>query len=145
MDWTLVMGAAPPLLFAAGSAWIFVDSRRSRRALEAGISALEVTTDRIIGDRDAEIDQLREALRFARGARLQMQIEELKFDALGEPRTRYVRVTLNRSHCVMRPSEGDCYIEEARNAGDPDWERYIVRDVWLSEREFDALPEHTGF
>lgn len=28
---------------------------------------------------------------------------------------------------------------------DPDWERYIVRDVWLSEREFEDLPEHDGF
>ena len=70
---------------------------------------------------------------------LMVQIDGLKFDALGEPRTRYVRVTLNGSHCVMHPSEGDCYIEEARNAGDPDWERYIVRDVWLSEREFEDL------
>ena len=73
------------------------------------------------------------------------QPEGLKFDAFGEPRTRYVRVTLNRSQCVMRPSEGDCDIEEARNAGDPDWERYSVRDVWLSEREFEDLPEFDGF
>jgi hypothetical protein len=73
------------------------------------------------------------------------QPEGLKFDAFGEPRTRYVRVTLSRSHCVMHPSEGDCYVEDARNAGDPDWERYIVRDVWLSEREFEDLPEHDGF
>lgn len=73
------------------------------------------------------------------------QPEGLKFDAFGEPRTRYVRVTLNGSHCVMHPSEGDCYVEDARNAGDPDWERYIVRDVWLSEREFEDLPEHNGF
>jgi hypothetical protein len=73
------------------------------------------------------------------------QPEGLKFDAFGEPRTRYVRVTLNRSHCVMHPSDGDCYVEDARNAGDPDWERYIVRDVWLSEREFEDLPEHDGF
>lgn len=73
------------------------------------------------------------------------QPEGLKFDAFGEPRTRHVRVTLNRSHCVMHPSEGDCYVQDARDAGDPDWERYIVRDVWLSEREFDDLPEHDAF
>ncbi len=76
---------------------------------------------------------------------LMVQIEGLKFDALGKPRTRYVRVTLNGSHCVMLPSEGDCYVETARNDGGPDWERYIVRDVWLSEREFDDLPEFDGF
>lgn len=73
------------------------------------------------------------------------QPEGLGFDAFGEPRTRYVRVTLNRNHCVMHPSEGDCYVQDARDAGDPDWERYIVRDVWLSEREFEDLPEHDGF
>ena len=77
--------------------------------------------------------------------RQKVQIYGLMFDALGGPRTRYVRVTLSGSHCVMHPSEGDCYIEDARNAGDPDWERYIVRDVWLSEREFEDLPEFDGF
>jgi ATP-dependent Clp protease ATP-binding subunit ClpB len=30
-----------------------------------------------------------------------------------------------------------------REAGDES--EYIVRDVWLSEREFDDLPEHAGF
>lgn len=77
--------------------------------------------------------------------RMKVQLEGMMFDALGEPRTRYVRVTLNGGHCVMHPSEGDCYVEDARNAGDPDWDRYVVRDVWLSEREFDDLPEHAGF
>lgn len=88
---------------------------------------------------------LNDQLGAASGASELCQPEGLKFDAFGEPRTRYVRVTLNRSHCVMHPSEGDCYVEDARNAGDPDWERYVVRDVWLSEREFEDLPEHTGF
>ena len=77
-------------------------------------------------------------------ARQAVKINGLMFDALGEPRTRYVRVTLDGIHCVMHPSEGDCYVEDSRNAGDPDWERYIVRDVWLSEREFDSLPEFDG-
>jgi hypothetical protein len=73
------------------------------------------------------------------------QPEGLKFDAFGAPRTRYVRVSLSRSHCVMEPSEGDCYVQEARDGGDPDWERYIVTDVYLSRREFEDLPEHNGF
>ena len=76
---------------------------------------------------------------------MKCQPEGLKFDAFGEPRTRYVRVTLNGSHCVMHPSEGDCYVQDARDSGDPDWERYVVTDVWLSEREFKDLPEHDGF
>jgi hypothetical protein len=69
----------------------------------------------------------------------------LMFDARGEPRTRYVRVSLNGSICVMHPNEGDCYVQDARDAGDPNWERYIVRDVWLSEREFEDLPKFNGF
>lgn len=78
-------------------------------------------------------------------ANAMVQVEGLRFDALGEPRRRYVRVTLNGSHCVMPPAEGDSYIEAARNDGDPDWDRYIVRDVYLSEREFEDLPEFEGF
>jgi hypothetical protein len=77
--------------------------------------------------------------------RMQCLINGMQFDALGQPRTRYVRVSLDGNHCVMYPSEGDCYMQEARDAGDPDWKRYIVRDVWLSEREFEDLPEHDGF
>jgi hypothetical protein len=67
----------------------------------------------------------------------------LPFDAFGEPRTRYVRVTLDGNHCVMHPVEGDRFIEEARANGDES--AYVVADVYLSEREFDDLPEHDGF
>ena len=71
------------------------------------------------------------------------QPDGLKFDAFGEPRTRYVRVSLENDHCVMHPSEGDSYLKDAREWGDES--PYVVRDVWLSEREFDDLPEHNGF
>ena len=67
----------------------------------------------------------------------------LMFDALGEPRTRHVRVTLDGSHCVMTPIDGDRYVQDARDAGDES--PYVVADVWLSEREFEDLPEHDGF
>lgn len=67
----------------------------------------------------------------------------LMFDAFGEPRTRYVRVTLNGSHCVMHPSEGDRYVQDARDAGDES--EYTVADVYLSDREFEDLPEFDGF
>lgn len=73
------------------------------------------------------------------------QINGLMFDALGEPRTRYVRVTLDGSHCVLDAREGDRYVADARAAGDDAADRYVVRDVYLSEREFDALPEFDGF
>jgi hypothetical protein len=67
----------------------------------------------------------------------------LLFDAFGEPRTRYVRVSLDGNHCVMHPSEGDRYLQDARDNGDES--AYVVADVYLSEREFDDLPEHDGF
>ena len=65
------------------------------------------------------------------------------FDALGEPRTRHVRVTLEGNHCVMRAINGDSYLKEARADGDES--AYVVSDVYLSEREFEDLPEHDGF
>ena len=65
------------------------------------------------------------------------------FVAFGDPRERYVRVTLDGSHCVMHRSEGDRYVQDARAAGDDS--EYVVIDVYLSEREFDDLPEHDGF
>ena len=67
----------------------------------------------------------------------------LMFDAFGETRTRYVRVTLDGSHCVMHPSEGDTYLADAKASGDES--AYTVADVYLSEREFDDLGEFDGF
>lgn len=69
--------------------------------------------------------------------------EVFMFDAAGEPRQRYVRVSLDGAWCVMHPSEGDTYLADAK-ANDDDSE-YVVSDVYLSEREFDALPEFDGF
>lgn len=71
------------------------------------------------------------------------QPEGLMFDALGEPRTRYVRVSLDGSHCVMRASEGDTYIEDAKQ--NDDHSSYVLADIYLSEREFYDLPEFDGF
>ena len=65
------------------------------------------------------------------------------FDAFGEPRKRYVRVSLGCNHCIMYPIEGDTYLKDARDNGDDS--QYVVADVYLSEREFDDLPEHNGF
>jgi hypothetical protein len=67
----------------------------------------------------------------------------LPFDAFGEPRVRYVRVSLDGNHCVMHPSEGDTYLKDARDGGDES--PYVIADVYLSEREFEDLPEHEGF
>jgi hypothetical protein len=61
------------------------------------------------------------------------------FDALGEPRKRYVRITLDGSHCIDRPDA------VADVIGDDDPQNYTLTDVYLSEREFDDLPEFDGF
>ena len=75
--------------------------------------------------------------------RQKCQINGLMFDALGEPRTRHVRVTLDGNNCVMTPVDGDRYVQDARDAGDDT--DYEVADVYLSDREFEDLPEHDGF
>lgn len=62
------------------------------------------------------------------------------FDALGEPRNRYVRVILDGTTMCLHPSELDYFIEsESPDAS------YVLKDVYLSEREFDDLPEFDGF
>ncbi len=118
-------------------------ARRLRREQSAGFRALDMK-ERHGGDW-RPVEHGFEPAPAAQPAPEACQPNGLMFDAYGEPRTRYVRVTLNGTHCVMHPSEGDCYVQDARNAGDPDWERYIVRDVYLSEREFEDLGEFNGW
>ncbi len=67
----------------------------------------------------------------------------IMFDALGEPRMRYVRITLEGSHLVLTPIEAHAYMADARAGGD--LSDYLVRDVYLSEREAEDLPELNGF
>jgi hypothetical protein len=63
------------------------------------------------------------------------------FDAFGEQRVRYIRVVANGSTCICDEVNVREYKEdEARNPGS-----YVFEDVWLSEREFDDLPEFDGF
>ena len=65
------------------------------------------------------------------------------FDALGEPRVRYVRVTLDGHHCLVRPEDVADYT--AQGSLLEDQPPYILTDTYLSEREFDDLPEFDGF
>ena len=67
----------------------------------------------------------------------------LRFDALGEPRKRFVRISLDGSHMVVSPQECDAYMQDAKASDDRS--EYVVTDVWLSDREFDDLPEFEGF
>lgn len=71
------------------------------------------------------------------------QPDGLMFDALGAPRVRYVRVSLDRSHCVMTVAEAEQYKRDCLEHGDKS--AYTYTDTYLSEREFNDLPEHDGF
>jgi hypothetical protein len=67
----------------------------------------------------------------------------LMFDAFGEPRVRYVRVSFDGAHCVMTPAEADAHMADAK--ANDDQSSYVLTDVYLSEREAEDLPEFDGF
>jgi hypothetical protein len=75
-----------------------------------------------------EIERLRDALR------------RVMFDALGEPRTAYERLTLDGAHMVLTTAEAEAYL-----ATEPLETTYLRTTVYLSEREFEDLPEFDGF
>jgi hypothetical protein len=62
------------------------------------------------------------------------------FDYLGNPRTRYTRVSLDGAHLILDDVQ---LAEHKANATDPD--EYTYSDVYLSQEEADALPEFDGF
>ena len=64
-------------------------------------------------------------------------------DAIGAPRIRYVRVSHNGAHEIMTPAQAECFIQESQISGDET--PYILTETYLSEREFDDLPELEGF
>lgn len=68
------------------------------------------------------------------------QPEGLMFDAFGNPRVRYVRVTLDGAHLILHPDE-----LEAWKANEENPDQFTFTDVYLSEEEADALPEFDGF
>lgn len=61
------------------------------------------------------------------------------FDALGEPRKRYVRITHDGAHCIVQPDD----VKDMVDSEKP--EDYTLTDTYLSEREFEDLPEFDGF
>jgi len=68
------------------------------------------------------------------------QSNGLMFDKHGNPRKQYVRISLDGTHCVMKP-------QEVRKFHETDGEdtNYMTKDVYLSEQEFNELLEFTGF
>lgn len=69
------------------------------------------------------------------------QPEGLMFDAFGNPRVRYVRIHYDGSFLVLPPKEAESYMADIGSDGTD----YTTSDVYLSEREFDDLPEFDGF
>lgn len=78
----------------------------------------------------------------ARAQEAAERIDGLMLDAMGCPRERYIRVVHDGSTMVMHPNE----LADFRvNEGEENMKAYTIKDVWLSEREFDDLPEFDGF
>jgi hypothetical protein len=69
------------------------------------------------------------------------------FDAFGNERVRYVRVTYDGSHLILTPAGAEAWKREAEasaaSIGQTDPHAYS--DVYLSKEEADALPEFDGF
>jgi len=64
----------------------------------------------------------------------------LPFDRQGNERKQFVRISLDGTYCIMTPAEGEQFLREAEYPDD-----YTVADVWMSQAEFDAMPEFAGF
>lgn len=63
------------------------------------------------------------------------QLAEQKHQA--RAKRRYVKLSLGRTHCITHPAEAaGMLIEDAD---------LISTDVWLTQAEFEALPEFQGF
>jgi hypothetical protein len=100
-----------------------------------GVSAHERPVMRL--DDGLPVDAVRNA------GDLELLPAAMMYDALGAPRKRYVRVSYEGSHMVLTPEEAQCFVEESEISGDET--PYIRTDTYLSEREFEDLPEHEGF
>lgn len=61
------------------------------------------------------------------------------FDWQGNPRTRFVRVKYEGSALIIRPEDLPAYQPPH------DYIPYVFEDTYLSEEEFDAIPEFDGF
>lgn len=59
--------------------------------------------------------------------------------AAARDKRRYVKFSCDGSHCIVTPDEAD------QMAKDGDWGEYQREDVWMTEAEFEALPEFGGF
>jgi hypothetical protein len=62
------------------------------------------------------------------------------FDAFGNLRKRFTRVSLDGSHLIL----DDVQLAEFKT-NDEDPSQYTYTDVYLSQEEADALPEFDGF
>lgn len=76
-----------------------------------------------------------------------MSLENLPAGACIDPalhpelteRKRFVRIEHDGASCICRPNEVDDMIDD----GDPG--QYKITDAWMTEKEFDTLPEFVGF
>lgn len=68
-------------------------------------------------------------------------LERYSDDGLGNERKRFVRITYDGSHLVVTPKD----VQEHVGDGNLPEGEYKLTDVYLSEQEFEKLPEFDGF
>lgn len=54
-------------------------------------------------------------------------------------KVRFVKLTMDRQSCVVRPTEVKDMMEDGEDAN------MTMTDVWMSEAEYEALPEFQGW
>jgi hypothetical protein len=57
-------------------------------------------------------------------------------------KVRFVKITYDKSSVYVRPNEVDDMIDRGTEY---ELEGYTLTDVWMSEAEFEALPEFAGW
>jgi hypothetical protein len=55
---------------------------------------------------------------------------------------RFVKITYDGSSVYVRPNEVDDMVDKGTNY---ELEGYVLTDVWMSEAEYEALPEFAGW
>jgi hypothetical protein len=65
-------------------------------------------------------------------------IDPVLYPELTEPK-RFVRIEYQGTYCICKPDEAQDMIELGFE------DEYTVTDVFMTQQEFDALPEFMGF
>lgn len=67
-------------------------------------------------------------------------VDGVPFDKEGNPRKRFAKITYEGSWFICRSEESESMIGDV-----DDRDAYIVEDVFMSQQEYEALPEFVGW